>query len=515
MRKFLFMFTILVLSVFLYSTEKILKANLPEPDSLDPAASWDITTLTYEANIFDTLLKYDEKTLKLIPSLAIKWKVSKDGKKYTLFLRKGVKFHDGSKFNADSVVFTFKRGLSKEKGKYKFPVFKELFKMIKGIKKIDNYTVEFELNKKFSPFLYTLTSATGSIVSPNSFLRNKNRRLYFKPIGTGAFIFKEWKKRDRLTLVANKNYWGGKPSIDVFINVFPKKFGELSYDPLLLMKQNIIDFSTQYSLSKMVSLKKIKWIKIKKIPLWGITFLSFNLKKKIFHNVYFRKALSYLWNEKALRYIYQDYVIPVDSLIPPNTIYSKENNYKSKRYNYSLKKAKYFLRKANIKSPITLKYYTFNSPKALSYEMILRYKNNLKKAGIDLKIEFVNVKKYGKILKEQNYDLMLSGFIADYPELYSFLSPIFSKEGLNEGISTFFYFKKFKKIRNLLNKAPELPLKERIRIYKKVNEISMEDAICIPIMQVLDVLIYKSKIKGLNEDLLGTIFLNKVNIDEN
>ena len=514
MRQSLFVFTILVLSVFIYSSEKILKANLTEPDSLDPPASWNISALTYEANIFDTLLKYDEKTLNLIPSLATKWKVSKDGKKYTLFLRKGVKFHDGSEFKADSVVFTFRRGLSKEKGKYKFPVFKELFKMIKGIKKIDNYTVEFELNKKFSPFLYTLTSATGSIVSPNS-LRNKNRRFCFKPIGTGPFIFKEWKKGDRLTFVANKNYWGEKPAIDVFINVFPKNFGELSYDPLLLMKQNIIDFSTQYSLSKMVSLKKIKWIKIKKIPLWGISFLSFNLKKKIFHNVNFRKALSYLWNEKALRYIYQDYVIPVNSLIPPNTIYSKENNYKSKRYNYSLKKAKYFLRKANIKGPITLKYYTYNSPRALSYEMILRYKNNLKKAGIDLKIEFVNNKEYVKLLKRQNYDLLLSGFIADYPELYSFFSPLFSEEGLNEGISTFFYYKNFKQIRNLLNRASELPLKERIRVYKKVNEISMEDAICIPIMQVLEVLIYKSKIKGLNEDILGTIFLNKVSIDEN
>ncbi len=515
MRKSLFVFTILVLSVFIYSSEKILKANLTEPDSLDPPASWNISALTYEANIFDTLLKYDEKTLNLIPSLATKWKVSKDGKKYTLFLRKGVKFHDGSKFNADSVVFTFKRGLSKKKGKYRCLVFGELYQRIKDVRKVDSYTVEFELNKKFSPFLYTLTSFIGAIVSPHSFKKKKNGKLCFKPIGTGPFILKEWKKGERLTFVANKNYWGKKPAIDIFINIFPKNFGELSYDPLLLMKQNIIDFSTQYSLSKMVSLRKIKWIKIKKIPLWGITFLSFNLKKKIFHNVYFRKALSYLWNEKALRYVYQDYVIPADSLIPPNTIYPKENNYKSERYNYSLKKAKYFLRKANIKGPITLKYYTYNSPRALSYEMILRYKNNLKKVGINLKIEFVNYKKFGEIVREQNYDLLLSGFVADYSDLYSLLSPMFSERGIEEGFSTFFYYKNFKKIRNLLNKASELPLKERIRIYRKVNEIAMKDAICLPIMQVLDVLIYKSKIKGLNKDPFGTIFLNKVHIDEN
>jgi ABC-type oligopeptide transport system substrate-binding subunit len=151
----------------------------------------------------------------------------------------------------------------------------------------------------------------------------------------------------------------------------------------------------------------------------------------------------------------------------------------------------------------------------LEYEIMLRYKSMLEKAGIILIIKIVNIKEYQKIVKNGDYDIISSGFIADYPDIYSYLAPLFSKEALNEGITTFVYYKKIKLIKKMLEKASMSNHSERLKIYKKIDKIITDDAICLPLTQIIDLLIYKDSVKGLREDVLGSIKLFEVKIDEN
>jgi len=490
--------------------EVVLKSNLYGPDNLDPMKSWDVSSLNYTYNIYDTLLKYDEKSFKLLPSLAVKWDIRKNGREYILSLRKGVKFHDGTKFNADSVVFNFKRGLKRIGNRYKYPVFYELFQQVKDVRKISEYKVLFELKEPFSPFLYTLTSIIGSIISPTA-IKKYGDKIGKHPVGTGPFMFKEWIKGKRIVLIKNKSYWKGQPSVDTFVSIFPENFGDSLFDPLFLINHGKIDFSRRYSISKMVSLKRIKWIKIKKIPIWGINFLNFNLKKKIFKNVYFRRALNYLWNKRYLRYIYQEYVNPVDSLLPQNV-----PGYNAKsivKYDYSIDKAKEMLRKAKIKGNITLKYVTADFPSSLFDDIIIRYKLTLKKVGIDLRIVRFSYKDYLKQMRKGDYDIILSGFIADYPEVYSYLSPLFSETAEKFGISSFSSYENIKIIKKLIKEASlEFSLKKREKIYEKINEIATSDAICIPTMQMLELIIHRNNIVNLSEDAIGAISLYNVKV---
>jgi peptide/nickel transport system substrate-binding protein len=172
-----------------------------DPPKLDPHQSTALVDRQVFASLFDKLVDID-KDLKIIPMLAEKWDVSPDGKAYTFFLRKGVKFHDGTDFNADAVVYNFERIRDP---KLNSPRAAEV-KQISKVTAVDPSTVKIELSSPFAGFLAALTDRAGMMVSPTA---AKAAGLDFlnNPVGTGPFKFKERVKGDSITLVKNENYW--------------------------------------------------------------------------------------------------------------------------------------------------------------------------------------------------------------------------------------------------------------------------------------------------------------------
>lgn len=132
--------------------------------------------------MFDSLLEYKEGTTEVQGSLAESWTVSEDGLKYTFKLRQGVKFHDGTDFNADAVVFNFTRW-SDPKSEYKFEgdsfdYYDSMFgpdgkRIIKEAKAVDANTVEFTLNQPQAPFLQNLAMSSFGIASPAAIQEKK------------------------------------------------------------------------------------------------------------------------------------------------------------------------------------------------------------------------------------------------------------------------------------------------------------------------------------------------------
>ena len=136
--------------------------------------------------------------VRLFPGLAKKWKSSEDGLTYTFKLRKDVKFHDGTDFNADAVIKNFERWT---KGDIEeFPYYGSVFNGFKGdashiIKSVVNDgedTVTIKLNTPQASFLKNLTMSPFSIVSPNIFEQSDDE-FESNPIGTGPFKFVEGK----------------------------------------------------------------------------------------------------------------------------------------------------------------------------------------------------------------------------------------------------------------------------------------------------------------------------------
>lgn len=164
-------------------------------------------------SIMEPLFRMDGKN-NLVPVLGRSAKLSEDGKVWTIQLKKGVVFHDGTPFNADAVVDHWQRmfnPVNKFRGRSAMSV-------IESVEKVDEYTILFRLKHPWLPFRSVITSTrnlTNLIPSPKAVAQGTQNRAL---VGTGPFMFKEWNAGDRFIVVRNPNYWQkGKPLLDAII----------------------------------------------------------------------------------------------------------------------------------------------------------------------------------------------------------------------------------------------------------------------------------------------------------
>jgi len=186
---------------------------------LDPADATDGESIQRMDNIFEGLVEYEEGSVLIQPCLATSWEASADGTEIVFNLRKGVKFHDGTDFNADAVVFSFARQYDTNHPFHQYGQWAYwgwMFGDVEKMEKIDDYTVKFVLKRPNAAIMTSLAMFTVCIVSPTN--AEKYKEDAFKnPCGTGPFKFVEWVKADHITLEANEDYWRERASLDKLI----------------------------------------------------------------------------------------------------------------------------------------------------------------------------------------------------------------------------------------------------------------------------------------------------------
>jgi peptide/nickel transport system substrate-binding protein len=183
-----------------------------DPPNMDPHRSTAAVDRQVFQSLFDKLVDTDEK-LQIVPVLATSWTVSRDGKAVTFRLRQGVKFHDGTPFNAEAVRYNFERMLDP-----KFPSARRSeITPLQRVSVIDPYTVTLTLEKPYSPLLYVLTDRTGMMVSPTE-AQKAGANFALHPVGTGPFAFVEKMPQDHVTVQRNPDYWAkGEPLLERII----------------------------------------------------------------------------------------------------------------------------------------------------------------------------------------------------------------------------------------------------------------------------------------------------------
>ena len=192
--------------------------QIAEPKSLDPAADTAVNDFRILMNVYDGLVRYKDGTLEVEPALAESWTISDDGTEYTFKLREGVKFHDGSDFNADVVKFNFDRMLKEDHpfhdtGPFPLAFF---FSAIEETTVVDPMTVTFKLNAPYAPFLSNLAYPTGLIVSQAA-VEQHGKEFGRNPSGTGPFKFAEWKSNERVVVEKNPDYWDGAANLEAVV----------------------------------------------------------------------------------------------------------------------------------------------------------------------------------------------------------------------------------------------------------------------------------------------------------
>lgn len=186
----------------------------PEPPVLVSAANSSTFPALVSTKIHEGLVKYDLQ-MKPLPSLATSWTVSPDGKTYTFQLRKGVTWHDGKPFTSADVKFSLEKVW-----KVLHPRGRTVYGSVIEVQTPDEFTAVFKLDKP-SPAIMQSLSAYESQVVPKHIYDgtdfNTNPRLS-SPIGTGPFVFKEWRKGEYIRLERNPAYWDApKPYLDAII----------------------------------------------------------------------------------------------------------------------------------------------------------------------------------------------------------------------------------------------------------------------------------------------------------
>jgi peptide/nickel transport system substrate-binding protein len=176
-----------------------------EPPTLDPHASPSAVTYQIIASVTENLL-YRGQDGKLQPWLAESWTASRDGRSVTFKLRKDVRFHDGTPFNAEAVKLNFDRIVDP---KFKAGGARAALAGYAGSKVLDEFTVQVTYETPFSPFLNAVAGGTLSMVSPKA-VRETGDKVHTHPVGSGPFMIKEYVAKDHATMVRNPAY-GRKP----------------------------------------------------------------------------------------------------------------------------------------------------------------------------------------------------------------------------------------------------------------------------------------------------------------
>ena len=251
--------------------------------------------------IMEPLFRMDAQQ-NLIPVLGLTAKESTDGKIWTINLRQGVTFHDGTPFNADAVVHHWRRLLDPA-NQYRG---RRALSVLESVDKVDAYTISFRLKHRWLPFLRVITGRrmlANLMPSPQSVEQGSQNRA---PVGTGPFMFKEWVPGDRFVVVKNPNYWQkDRPYLDQ-INFKPLPDLQTRFASLKTGQMDMIWMDRGNLLKKAAGDKNFRIYRSEEN---GAEIIILNTSKPPLDNVDFRRALAHAHNQAShVKMVYQDSV---------------------------------------------------------------------------------------------------------------------------------------------------------------------------------------------------------------
>ncbi|GGI97151.1 ABC transporter substrate-binding protein [Paenibacillus hunanensis] len=479
--------------------------------ALDPAIVTDGESIKIAQQVFDPLLAYKSGTTEVEPALAESWQISEDGLTYTFKLRQGVKFHDGTDFNAEAVVFNFERW-NDPKSKYKFEgdsfdYYDSMFgpenaRIIASVKAVDASTVEFKLNHPQAPFLQNLAMPPFSIASPTA-IEKEGAEFKSNPVGTGPFVFKEWKRSDSITLEKNPNYWQqGLPKMDqVIIRSIPDNTARFN-----ALQNGEIDLMEDLSPDDLATLEGNSELQKFNRPPFNVAYIGFNLTKKPFDNPKVRVALNHAVDKKSIiDAFYAGQAEAAINPIPP-TLWGYNSNVKD--YDYDLTKAKQLLAEAGFPNGIDQELTFYAMPVSRPYmpdgkKVAEVIQASFAQIGVKVNIQSPEWATYlDDLSKGEKDDLYMIGWTGDNGDPDNFFYPLLDKDSIGGNNYSQYASEPFHKL--LVEAQRETDQDARAKLYEQAQVIVKEDAPWIPLVHSTPLLAASVKVKGYTPSPTGS-----------
>ncbi len=268
-----------------------------EPATLNPITATDAYEgIINNGKIYETLIERNNETLELDPLLAESWEISEDKLTYTFKMREGIKWHDGTPFTSEDVVFSYNTIMNP---KVDSPQLRAYYQEIRDVKAIDDLTVEFTYAK---PYFLALEFCGGMPIVPKhifdkgDFNTNPAGR---DPIGTGPYKFVRWTTGRDIVIDKNPDYWGEKPKINKIVF----KIITDSTVSFQILKREELDVS---------GLTPIQWERQTNSPSFNenydklsyftpnYSYIGWNSKRPYFADKQVRTALTHLVNRELI-----------------------------------------------------------------------------------------------------------------------------------------------------------------------------------------------------------------------
>jgi peptide/nickel transport system substrate-binding protein len=451
---------------------------------LDPALVTDNESVEVSEQLYDKLLNYRPGTNEIEPGLAVSWDTSDRGRVWTFKLRRGVRFHDGTPFNADAVVFSFERQRDPFHPHYRkdYQYWGGTYGNILEIEALDEFTVRITIEEPYAPFEANMAMFPVAIVSPSA-VRRWGDDYADHPVGTGPFRLAEWKKGERIVLDANEEYWGGAPQMKRLV---------FQYIPdarqrLIALEGGAIDIAYSILPAELQFVQLHPDLQLHRTPANNVTYLAMNTTHPPFDDVRVRRAANYAVNkEPIVKLVYQGQAVPAEGALPPTQWgYHKLES----PYPYDPDEARRLLAEAEAEGrfvrsrthtlfvPSTPRPYL---PDPQGVARVLQA--NLADVGIKTHIRLQAFGDHLKDVRTGTHDMCLLGWVGDNGDPDNFLYVLFDRNNTTPGVARNVSFLRDAELHGLLSWAQQSDdREEREHYYARAQALIHDLAPWVPL----------------------------------
>ncbi|MBK0016792.1 ABC transporter substrate-binding protein [Kosakonia cowanii] len=507
-------------AAFAASNDTLIYCSEASPESFNPQiASSGPSFVASSQVLYNRLVTFDPVKNTPVPSLATEWKVSDDGKTWTFTLRQGVKFNSNKyfkptrDFNADDVIFSVMRQMDAKhpyhnvsKGNYEYFTDVGLDKLIKEVKKVDDYHVQFVLNEPNAAFLADWGMDFASILSAEyadaMLKKGTPENVDNWPIGTGPYALQQYKTDALIRYIANPNYWDGPvPTKHLIFSITPDVQTRLAK-----LQTNECQIIPAPAPVQFEQIKKNKDLTLHTVEALNVGYLAFNTEKKPFDKVLVRQALNYATDKKAIvNAVFLGSASVAKSPLPPNMLgYNKD----LPEYSYDPEKAKALLKQAGLEKGFEATLWSmpvqrpYNPNSRRIAEMI---QSDWAKVGVKAKIVSYEWGEYLSGMRKGEHDTALFGWMSDNGDPDNFADTLLGCDSVKTGSNAARWCDK--PYDDLVKKAKLVSdPAERAKLYGQAQDIFYKQAPWIPLANGITFYATRSNVTGYSVSLMGSDF---------
>jgi len=463
--------------------KKVLRyGQAAEPAGLSPILTNDSSSSAVMGQIYETLFTRNPKTNEIEPLLAESYE-NPDDVTWIIKVRKGIKFHDGTDFNAEAVKFTIERMLDPEVASPRA----SLFASVDKVEVLDEYTVKITTKYPDGQFLTTLTHDNAAIVSPTAEL---NGDLMRNPVGTGPFKFKSMVSGDSITLVRNDDYWRGPAKLDeIVFKIIPEAATRIA-----MLETGEVDFIDNIPPEHLPRLEFNPDIKVEKTPGTPIRYLGFNFEKEPLNNLLVRQAIAHAINTDAIVSTMDGLGVKSAGIIGP-LVFGYKPEIEEIAYPYDPAKGKELLAKAGYPNGLKLELWTTNASEQYQRDAQI-IQAQLKQIGIDVEIKVLDWAAYLAATRSGETELFILGWANLTQDGSNMVYPNFHSE--NAGSSNRSFYRDPVADEMIERSMQTIDQEERLEILHETNKYLVENVVVIPLWHQVNVIAMRSNVEGLH-----------------